>query len=365
MNPRTALLLCDRKSQRHRLTSRVSVHVDADAQARSLLEFDQAPISLGLYPVVRDHHCRIILTGMGASHIAALPSWRRLVAAGKGAWWIDTESLLENPKLVTSDSLLVATSRSGLGGHVRALTDGLGRTIRPAATIAITDDPASPLAAVADCEVLLRSGASSSPKGFLNALVAHDYVASMILNEDNDDVSGAASAVATTTLPVQLRDVAAGVAAQRESRLAYVACNEHAAAALYAALLTNEATGIAAEGHIAGQHGHGLLRRANAQLTAVLFGSHSGPNAALRALAADLMAAGSSVVVVGGDDVLGSTYIPSHTGHVGAEVARNVILIEHFVSTLASEEQLPSSGWLSTTADLDVWPSKYHEGRRI
>ena len=336
MNPRTALLLCDRQLPRHRLTSRVSVHVDAGAQARSLLEFDQAPISLGLYPLVRDHHRRIILTGTGASHIAALPSWRRLVAAGKAAWWIDTENLLENPQLVTSDSLLVATSRSGSGRHVRALTDGLGRTMRPAAMIAITDDPASPLAAVADCEVLLRSGASSSPKGFLNALIVHDYVASMILNEDNDDVSSTARIVATTTLPAELREVAAGVAAQQESRLAYVGCSEHAATALYAALLTNEATEIAAEGHIAGQHRRDLVRRANAQLTAVLFGSHSGPNAALRALAGDLIAAGSNVVVVGGADVPGSTYIPSHTGHVGAEVARNVVVVEHFVSALAT-----------------------------
>jgi fructoselysine-6-P-deglycase FrlB-like protein len=329
-----------------------------------LLEFDQAPISLGLYPLVRDHRRRIILTGMGASHIAALPSWRRLVAAGKSAWWIDTESLLADPQLVTPDSLLIATSRSGSGRRVRALTDGLGRTMRPAATIAITDDPASPLAAVADCEVLLRSGASSSPKGFLNALVAHDYVASMILNEDNDDVSGAASAVATTTLPVQLRDVAAGVAARRESRLAYVGCNEHAAIGLYAALLTNEATEIAAEGHIAGQHGRELVRLANEQLTAVLFRSRSGSNATLCALAADLMAAGSHVVVVGDDD-LGSTHITSGTGHVGAEVARNVMVVEHFVSALANWDGSPDSRSRLTTADLDGWSGKHHEGRRI
>jgi fructoselysine-6-P-deglycase FrlB-like protein len=336
VNPRTALLLCDRQLQRRRRTSRVSVHVDAAAQARSLLEFDQAPISLGLYPLVRDHHRRIIVTGMGASHFAALPSWRRLVAAGKAAWWIDTGNLLENPQLVTSDSLLVATSRSGSGSHVGALTDALRRTMRPAAMIAVTDDLASPLAAVADCEVLLRSGASGSPTGFLNALIVHDYVASMILNEDNDNVSSTARIVETTTLPAELREVATGIVAQPDSRLAYVGCSEHAAAALYAALLTNEATEIAAEGHIAGQDRHDLVRRANAQLTAVLFGSHSGPNAALRALAGDLMAAGSNVVVVGGSDIPGSTYIPSRTSHLAAEVARNVVVIEHFVSTLAT-----------------------------
>ncbi|BBZ71405.1 SIS domain-containing protein [Mycobacterium paraseoulense] len=301
-----------------------------------MLEFDQAPISLGLYPLVRDHQRHIILTGMGTSHFAALPSWRRLVAAGKPASWVDTENLLENPQLVTRDSLLVVTSRSGSGGHVCALTDGLGRTMNPAAVMAITDDPASPLAAVADCEVLLRSRTSGSPKGFLNALIAHDYVASMILKEDNADVSGTARIVATATLPAKLREIAARVAAQQDSRLAYAGCGEHAAAALYAALLTNEATESVAEGHIVGQHRRDLVRRADAKLTAVLFGSHRGPHAALRALAGDLLAAGSNVVVVGGADVPGSIYVPRHTGHVGAEVAHNVVVIEHFVAALAT-----------------------------
>ena len=144
MNPTTALLLCDRQLPRHHRTGRVSVHVDAGAQARSLLEFDQAPISLGLYPLVRDHHHRIILTGTGASHIAALPSWRRLVAARQGRVVGRHGNLLENPQVATSDSLLVVTSRSGSGRYVRALIDGLGRAMRPAAAIAITDDPASP-----------------------------------------------------------------------------------------------------------------------------------------------------------------------------------------------------------------------------
>ncbi len=336
MNPRSALLLCDRQLPRRRLTSRVPVHVDPMAQARSLLDFDQAPISLGLYPLVRDHRGRIIFTGMGASHIAAVTSWCRLVAAGKTAWRIDTENLLRNPKLVTPDSLLVVTSRSGSGGHVRALADELGRIMTPAAMIAITDDPASPLAAVADCEVLLRSGASGSPKGFLNALIVHDYVASMILNEDNDDLSGTARAVAATTLPAELHDVAARVADQQESRLAYIACGEHAAIALYAALLTNEATGIGVQGHIVGQRRGGFMREANAQLTAVIFGCNRHPNAPLRALAGDLVAAGSNVVVVGGADIPGSICVPSQTSHFGAEVARNVVVVEHFVSALTT-----------------------------
>src|SRR3984957_4347223 len=337
MNPITALLRGETPLPRPRSTGRGSLPVDAGAQAQALLEFDRAPISLGLYPLVRNHRSRIVLTGMGASHVAALPSWGRRVAAGRAAWWIDTENLLGNPQIVTSDSLLIATSRSGAGGHVRALADRLSENMRPAATLAITDDLASPLAEVADCEILLRSGASGSPKGFLNALIAHDYVASMILNEDNDDVSPLARTVATTTLPTELREVAAAITNHQESRLAYVGYGEHAAAVLYAALLTNEMTTIPADAHIARQHRHELLQRADAKLTALLCGSRSGPNVVLHALASDLMAAVSNVIVIGGGDVSGSTYIPSLTEHVaGAEVARNVVIIEQFVSALTT-----------------------------
>ena len=336
MTPPTTLLRGETPLRRHRLTGHGALHVDALAQAQSLLDFDRAPVSLGLYPLVRNHRRRIILTGMGASHVAALSSWGRLVAGGRSAWWIDTENLLANPQIVTSDSLLIATSRSGSGGQVRALADRLTETMRPAAMVAITDDLASPLAKIADCEILLRSGTSGSPKGFLNALIAHDYVASMILNEDNDYVPPLARTVATTTLPTELREVAADITSHPDSRLAYVGYGKHAAAVLYAALLTNEMTTIPADAYVAGQHQDELLQRADAQLTVLLFGSHSGPNVVLHALARDLLAAGSNVIVIGGVDVSGSTYVPSLTEHVGAEVARNVLIIEQFVSALTT-----------------------------
>ena len=173
--------------------------------------------------------------GVGSSHAAR-------------THWIDTENLLKNPQIVTSDSLLIATSRSGAGGQVRALSDRLSETMRPAAMVAITDG--WPVPAQVACEIWLRSGTSGSPKGFLNTLIAHDYVASMILNEDNDDVSPLARTVATTALPMELREVAADITNQQESRLAYVGYGEHAAAVLYAALLTNEITTISGEAHI-------------------------------------------------------------------------------------------------------------------
>jgi glutamine---fructose-6-phosphate transaminase (isomerizing) len=61
---------------------------------------------------------RIVLTGMGSSHFAGLPTWRRLTALGHAAWTIDTGRLLDSPELVTPGTLLVVTSQSGASGEV-------------------------------------------------------------------------------------------------------------------------------------------------------------------------------------------------------------------------------------------------------
>jgi fructoselysine-6-P-deglycase FrlB-like protein len=324
-------------NQFRRFRTQIAGRVNLEAQAHALRDFDQAPVSLGLYPVLHARHDRIILTGMGASHVAAFPSWRRLVSRGKAAWWIDAASLLENPQLVTSDSLVIATSRSGMCAGVAALVERFDEINRPAAVVAITDNLASPLAEAADCELLLRSQSSGNAKGFLNALAAHDYVAAMILNEDNDDPSSTARVVAATRFPIALGEIAAGVASRPKSRLAYIGFGEHTVTALYAALLTNETTSFAAEGFAGGDYRDELMQ-ADACLTAVLFGGRDvTDSAALRRVAGELVSAGSTVVVVGDTAVAGATQIGSFAGHVSAQVAHGVVVAEHFVSSLAAE----------------------------
>ena len=78
--------------------------VDVREQAHALRDFGKAPVSLGLYSLVRKDHHRIILTGAGASHFAALPSWRRLTSGGRDVCWIDARQLIANPELITRNS---------------------------------------------------------------------------------------------------------------------------------------------------------------------------------------------------------------------------------------------------------------------
>jgi fructoselysine-6-P-deglycase FrlB-like protein len=310
--------------------------VDLNAQAQALLALDRAPSTLGLYPLVRNQRGRIILTGVGTAHFAALPSWRRLVSRGRATWWIEAGRLLDTPELVSPDSLLIVTSRSGRCEEAVALVEKFDHINRPKAIIAITDDAAGPLAENADCEILLRSPPEDRSEGFLNTLAAHDYVASMILSEDNDDVPATAGVVTATTCPSLLSQVAAASSANCESRLAYIGFREHAATALYASRLTTEVTTIAAEAYVGGQFCQGTVRRADASLTALLFGGRDHhANAASRRLAADLVAAGSTVVVVGDASVDGAVGIRTPSAHISAQVAHGVVVAEHFISRLA------------------------------
>jgi fructoselysine-6-P-deglycase FrlB-like protein len=314
-----------------------SFRVDVMSQARALRGFGRAPVSLGLYALLRREHDRIVLTGSGASHLAAVPSWHRLVAGGRTAVWTDARHLIDSPSLITADSLLVTTSRSGMSTWVIDLLTRFTDRPRPAGIIAVTDDVASPLAAAADGEILLRSQSSQSPKGFLNALAAHDYIASMILGEDNDDIASTARVVAATTCPADVLTLASDTTAGHGSRLAYIGFGEHAATSLYAALLTREVTPISAMGYASNEFGHDMVAAADSSLTAVLFAGRARVNNdRARALASDLARAGARVLVVGDGNIDQIPTIQSPAGHLSAQVAHSVMIAEHFVSSLAA-----------------------------
>jgi hypothetical protein len=84
---------------------------------------------------------RIVLTGMGASHFAAVPTWRRLTAAGYPAWWVSTTQLLDTPELVTPGTLLIATSQSGASGEITQILPGGALPARPRTLVGVTNDP--------------------------------------------------------------------------------------------------------------------------------------------------------------------------------------------------------------------------------
>jgi fructoselysine-6-P-deglycase FrlB-like protein len=171
----------------------------------------------------------------------------------------------------------------------------------------------------------------------LNILAAHDYITSMILGQDNDDVMATARVVAATKIPGHLTQAAASLAEDPNSRLIYIGFSEHAAAALYAALLTQETTTVTAEGYPSDDFDpHAAPAGCNGS-TAVLFtGRDPADNARAAELAADLVAAGADVVLIGSGAVEKATCIRSPAGHVSAQMAHSVVIAEYFVSLLVA-----------------------------
>ncbi len=275
--------------------------IDIENQADGLRAFASAP-SVDLTAVLDRGHDRIVLTGMGSSHFAALPTWRALTAAGLQAWWVDSGQLLDTPGLITPGTLLVATSQSGASGEIAALFDSVRSPVSPRSVVAITNDTASPLARGADAVIALHSGteATVSTKSYLNTPVAHQRLVAAVTGGAGDNIYDTAKLVENFEVPGVLAELAAAHAVTPGARMAFIGNRDDASTALYAGLITKEAAKVAAEGFIGGQFRHGPLELAGPGLTAVLFGCYEDDdNRSLADLAGELVGAGSSVLLVG------------------------------------------------------------------
>jgi glutamine---fructose-6-phosphate transaminase (isomerizing) len=319
---------------------------DIADQGAALRHFAHTEIPAGLSAVRPADFDRIVLTGMGSSHFAALPTWRQLVDAGLPAWWVDTGQLLDSPHLLADRTLLVATSQSGASGEIAAL---LRLPTRAGALIAVTNDGTSALARAADVLVGLTSGdeATVSTKSYLNTLAAHDRIAAALTGADSHDVLATALIVDHFEDAGALTLIADRLVAADNPRLAYVGFGDDAATALYAGLITKEGAKIAAEGYIGGQFRHGPLELAGAGLTAVLYGTDEpAATASLARLGADLLAAGSTVVCAAPATLPSpALHLPPPEGRL-ASLAHGALIAQHLTVALAQARGITPGAFL-------------------
>ncbi len=311
---------------------------DVDDQAEALRAFAQSTLSPAVTRLLRGRYDRIVLTGMGSSHCAGLPGWRRLADAGHPAWWVDTGQLLDAPGLITPGTLLVATSQSGASAEVVAIAEHQGPAARAAALVAVTNDPASPLARRADGIIGLHSGdeATVSTKSYLNTLAAHERIASAIVGTPVDDMGETVKAIEEFSRPAVLRDIAADFAATPDARLVYIGFGDHAASALYAGLITKEGAKVPAEGYVGGQFRHGPLELAGPGLTAVLFGGDGHAHASVRQLGTDLRDSGSTVLAVGDPGLTGAIHVGVPAESTSVRLARDALIAQHLTVAIAA-----------------------------
>jgi glutamine---fructose-6-phosphate transaminase (isomerizing) len=311
---------------------------DMDDQAEALRTFAHSALPPGLAGLLRGRYDRIVLTGMGSSHFAALPGWRRLVDAGHPAWWTDSGQLLDAPGLITPGTLLIVTSQSGASAEVVAMTGRRSPAARAAALVAVTNDPDSPLARCADAVVALHCGAEAtvSTKSYLNSLAAHESITSIINGTPPADPGEMVKAVEEFGRTDVLRAIATGSCAAPDGRLVYIGFGDRAASALYAGLITKEGAKVPAEGFAGGQFRHGPLELAGPGLTAVLFGSDEQAHGSARQLGADLLASGSTVLVAGDLDLAGAVQAGSPAGGTLAQLAHDALLAQHLTVEIAA-----------------------------
>ena len=273
---------------------------------------------------------------MGSSHFAGLRTWRRLVAAGVPAWWVDTAALLGSPALITDRTLIVVTSQSGASGEVVALFDALDGSHVSPNVIGVTNDMLSPLAQAATDVIPLHSGseATVSTKSYVNSLAAHELLTAALLGDDPGEVLHQLHyGVDTLESGIQLHGDIGDDAGASGSRLTLIGGGDHFATALFGALIVKEATKTQAEGFLAGNFRHGPLELAGPGMFAFVLGvGASAEQEPLRRLAGDIAATGSDVLTFGsatveGCEPIGAAAYDGFAGLVaGADLCHRICL---------------------------------------
>jgi glucosamine--fructose-6-phosphate aminotransferase (isomerizing) len=249
---------------------------------------------------------RVVLTGMGSSHLALVPLHLRLVEAGLLPLTVEASELLHyQRRLLDEGTLLVLASQSGRSAEILRLMEAVRD--RGVATLAVTNTAGSPLAREATAVVLTRAGeeATVSCKTYLAAQMALAWLAEILAGGDRD----AARDALAQTIP----GVAAYLASWRAhvewlaERLGgaravyYVGRGSSLAAACSAGLITKESTHRPAEGMSSAAFRHGPMEMLDADVFLLAFAGAARTRALNEALVADARAAGARAFLAAED----------------------------------------------------------------
>ncbi len=272
------------------------IHAQPD-DLRALLDAGSPPLPSRVLERVRSAE-RIVLTGMGASLHALYPTYLRLLAAGLPVWLVETAELLGAAgALVTPRSALWITSQSGATAEAVALLDGAIR--RPAAVIALTNYPASPLAAAADATVALRCGdeRTVSTRSYTNTLAAAAMLEAAIAGDAPDPALRVApEAIASYLDGWEQRLDAIDAAVPAGSSLFALGRRASLAAAQTGALIVKEAAAHPIEALSAPQFRHGPLEMAGPGLAALLLAGDPAARPLNERLRDELRAFGAAAI---------------------------------------------------------------------
>lgn len=295
------------------------------------------PMPEALHAVRLEDYDRIILTGMGSSDYALIPVERALAARGYPVWRVDAGRLLDMGGLITENTLLWATSQSGMSGEIVAL---LEKGHRPRTIIGLTNDRESVLAKKADVLLTLESGdeATVSSKSYLNTLIACHRALAILLGKSEAETCATVLQVLNNIRRLVAEsqpaiEITEQLFTAKRPRMAYIGTGSFAANALTGALITKEASKVTAEGFVGGEFRHGPLETSGEGMLAVLLGNPGDET--LERLASEMVANGTQVVTIGQKPYADSTLLPVPAGEELGQLLCGFIYIEHLTVALA------------------------------
>ncbi len=249
---------------------------------------------------------RVVLTGMGSSHLGLVPLHLRLVEAGLAPVSVESSELLHyQRRLLTSGTLLVLVSQSGRSAEILRLLE----TVRGhgVVTIGVTNTVDSPLAREATAVVLTRAGAEAtvSCKTYLAAQMALAWLGEVLACGDHDATKAtlAETIAATTTYLASWRSHVEWLAERLRGVRAvyYTGRGVSLAAACSAGLITKESTHRPAEGMSSAAFRHGPMEMLDADVFLLSFAGAARTRALNEALVVDVRAAGARAFLAAAD----------------------------------------------------------------
>jgi len=278
-----------------------------DALRRAARALDE---QLDTIEAVRDAGRRagggVVFTGMGASYDACYPAVNELAVHGVLALQIDAAELLHfRTPVLSAATVLVIVSQSGRSAEVVRLLDALEDRAERPVVLSVTNGLANPLAERADLRLDTRAGTEQGPSTmtFAASLVQLAAVGGALTGRSDVDPVGRANTAAreaSDAVETVLEDeaLAARIADVADRETLVVLARGPARAAAEMGALTLKECGVAAESYETAAFRHGPFELAGPALGAIVVATEPETLALDLGLAADLVEAGASVVVL-------------------------------------------------------------------
>lgn len=257
---------------------------------------------------------RVVLTGMGASLHSLHPLFLQLATARTTPVLIETSELIHHTaELLDGGSLVVAVSQSGRSAEIVRFTElAEGR----ATVVAITNDPASPLATRTAHTILTRAGdeANVSTKTYVSTLAALGWLGAHLTGGDPRAAAGAYAEVPALlerylqVLPEHVRALQQELSGVQHPFV--LGRGPSLAAAFMGGLMLKEAARVHGEAMSSACFRHGPFEMIGQSAYCFVLSGYE-PSAPLNAkLVADVKSAGGRAALVAGPGASGPFAVP-------------------------------------------------------